>query len=136
MASLRSSLGTRSTVPLIVIAQGILESTAAPFAQGDYGAAMDRAAQAEALIALAAHEQVRPGRNHGSPGEVPLQVAIPLKVTVDSKLRRQPFANAAVIGVLKKDSPLVAHAYKGPLDAGETDDGRSGWLDQMHLGAQ
>jgi len=59
-----------------------------------------------------------------------------LKVTVDSKLRRQPLGKAPVVGVLKKDSPLVAHAYKGNWMRVETDDGRSGWVDQMRLGAR
>ena len=83
------------------LAQDILESTAAPFAQGDYGVAMDRAAQAEQLIVLVAHYQVRPGSRSRVPGEVPLQVAIPLKATVDSNLRRQPRGSARVVGVLK-----------------------------------
>lgn len=136
MESLRSSLGAKSTVPLMVLAQGILESTAAPFAQGDYGGAMDRAAQAEQLIALVAHNQVRSRSRRGVPEEVPLQVAIPLKVTTDSNLRRRPFGRAPVVGLLKKDSPLVAHAYKGNWMQVETDDGRSGWIDQMRLGAR
>jgi hypothetical protein len=136
MEVLRSSPGATATVPLMVLAQGILESTAAPFAQGDYGVAMDRAAQAEQLITLVAHYQVRPGSRPRVPGEVPLQVAIPLKVTVDSKLRRQPLGKAPVVGVLKKGSPLVAHAYKGSWMQVETEDGRSGWVDQMRLGAR
>jgi hypothetical protein len=113
LESLRASLGATSTVPLMVLAQGILESTAAPFAQGDYGVAMERAAQAEQLIALVADNQGSPPR---VPREVPLQVAVPLKVTVDSK--------------------LVAHAYKGGWMRVDTEDGRSGWVDQMRLGAR
>ncbi len=134
--SLRASLGATSTVPLMVLAQGILESTAAPFAQGDYGGAMDRAAQAEQLIALVADNQVRPGSPPRVPREVPLRVAVPLKVTVDSKLRRQPLGKAPVVGVLKKDSRLVAHVYKGSWMQVETEDGRSGWVDQTRLGAR
>jgi hypothetical protein len=133
LESLRASLGATSTVPLMVLAQGILESTAAPFAQGDYGVAMERAAQAEQLIALVADNQGSPPR---VPREVPLQVAVPLKVTVDSKLRRQPLGKARVVAVLKKDSPLVAHAYKGGWMRVDTEDGRSGWVDQMRLGAR
>ena len=136
MESLRSSLGAASTVPLMVLAQGILDSTAAPFAQGDYGVAMDRAAQAEQLIALVADNQVRPGSPPRVPREVPLQVAVPLKVTVDSKLRRQPLGKARVVAVLKKDSPLVARAYKAGWMRVDTEDGRSGWVDQMRLGPQ
>jgi hypothetical protein len=135
MESLRSSLGAASTVPLMALAQAILESTAAPFAQGDYGVAMDRAAQAEQLIALARY-QVRPKSHLRAPGEVPLQMPIPLKVTSDSKLRRQPLGKARVVGVLKKGSPLVAQAYKGRWMRVEGDDGRAGWVDQRQLGAQ
>ncbi len=136
MESLRSSLGATSTVPLMALAQAILESTAAPFAQGDYGVAMDRAAQAEQLIALVARYQVRPKSRLRAPGEVPLQAPIPLKVTIDSKLHRQPLGKARVVGVLKKGSPLVAQAYKGRWMRVEAEDGRAGWIDQMQLGAQ
>ena len=136
MESLRGSTVATSTIPLMVLAQGILESTAAPFAQADYGVAMDRAAQAEQLIAVVAHYQVRPGTRRRVPGEVPLQIAIPLKVTIDSNLRRQPLGKAPVVAVLKKDSPLVAHAYKGSWLQVETEDGRSGWVDQARLGAR
>lgn len=136
MASLRSALGLTATVPLLALAQDLLESTAVPLAQGDYGVATDRAAQAEQLIALIAHYRVRPGTRPRVPGEVPLQVAIPLKVTADSNLRRRPLGKAAVIGVLRKDSPLVAHAYKGSWMQVETEDGRSGWVDQTRLGAR
>jgi len=59
MESLRSSLGATSSVPQIVAAQRLLESTATPFAQGDYGVAMDRAAEAEELIVVAADNQAR-----------------------------------------------------------------------------
>jgi hypothetical protein len=134
LESLRSSLSATSTVPLMVVAQGILESTAAPFAQGDYGVAMDRATQAEELIALVADNRVRPSSSPRAPREVLLQVSIPLTVTVDSKLRRQALGKAPVVGVLKKGTPLVAHAYRGTWMQVETEDGRSGWVDQMRLG--
>jgi hypothetical protein len=136
MESLRGSVGGTSTIPLLALAQGILDTTAAPFAQGDYGVAMERAAQAEQLITLVAHYQVRPGSRVRVPGEVPLQIAIPLKVIEDSNLRRQPFAKAPIIALLKKDSPLIAHAYKGSWLQVETGDGRAGWVDQARLGAR
>jgi hypothetical protein len=136
LESLRSSLGTTSKVPLIVLAKGILESSNAPFAQGEYGAAMDRAAQAEQLIVLVADNRLPSGSPARVPREVPLQVAIPLKVTIDSKMRRQPLGKAPVVGVLKKDSLLVAHAYKGGWMQVATEDGRSGWVDQTRLGAR
>ena len=136
MESLSSSLGAASTAPLMMLARGILDSTAAPFARGDYGVAMDRAAQAEQLIAVVVDNQVRPRPRPRAPGEVLLQVAIPLKVTVDSRLRRQPSGGARVVGVLKQDSPLVAYSYKGRWLKVETEDGRVGWIDQRNLGAR
>lgn len=136
MAALQASLGARSTVALLVLAKDILESTAAPYALGDYGGAMDRAAQAEQLIVLVAQFQLRSASRRRVPGEVPLQESIPLKVTMDSNLRRQPLGKATVVGVLKKDGTLVAHAYKGNWMRVETEDGRSGWVDQRQLGAR
>ena len=135
LESLRASLGGSSAVPLTVLAQGILESTGAPFTQGDYGAAMDRAAQAEQLITLV-RDNVGPGSLARVSKEVQLLLAIPLKVTADSKLHRQPLGKAPVVGVLKKDSPLVAYAYKGSWMLVETEDGRTGWVGQMRLSSR
>jgi hypothetical protein len=132
--SLRASLSAKSTIHLMVLAQAILASTEVPFAQGDYGAAMDRAAQAEQLFALVAHYQARPGSRDRVPGEVPLQVAIPLKANAESKLRRQPLDKAPVVGTLEKNVLLVAHAYKSVWMQVATEDGRSGWVEQARLG--
>jgi len=132
--SLRSSFGATATVPMLLLAQDILESAAAPFTQGQYGVAMDRAAQAEQLISAVAESQVRPGSRSRVPGEVPLPVAITLKVTVDSNLRRQPLAKAPVVGILKENSNVVAHAYKDNWMYVETEDGRSGWVNQAQVG--
>jgi hypothetical protein len=51
--TVRSSAAVKSNDPQIVAAQRLLDSTSAPFPRGDYGAAIDRAAQAEQLIASA-----------------------------------------------------------------------------------
>lgn len=136
MASLRSSIGAKSTPPQLAAAQGLLDSTAAPFAQGDYGVAMDRAAQAEQLIASVADDyaRLRSARRTTSQGR--LQAGIPLKATADSRLRRQPIGKARDVGVLKKDSPVIARARKGGWMHVETEDGRSGWVDQTRLAAR
>ena len=132
--SLRASLGARSKDPLLVLAHAILESTTAPFEQGDYGVAMERAAQADQLIGLVAHYQ-SPRSRKQPPREVPFEIAIPLKVITDSNLRRQPLGNAPIVSVLKKDSPLVAHAHKGSWMQVKTGDGRTGWINHAQLGA-
>ena len=71
-----------------------------------------------------------------SPGQVVLQIAIPLKVTGDGILRRQPFGSAPIVGVLKVGNALVAYAYKGSWLQVETEDGRSGWINQRQIGAR
>ena len=114
----------------------MIAATAVPFAQGDYGMAMDRAAQAEQLIAVAADLQGRSSSRARPPDEVLLQVSIPLRVTGDARLRRQPVRSAPVAAVLTKDAPVVARAYKGNWLRVEADDGRSGWVDPSQLGAR
>lgn len=122
--------------PLLTLAQALLDAASAPFAQGDYATAMDRAAQAEQLIVVAGDIQPPPmARSRASP-EVPLQVTIPLRSTVDTRLRREPAPKAAVVTVVKKDSPLVAHAYKGKWMRVETEEGRSGWIAQAEVAAR
>ena len=69
-------------------------------------------------------------------GEVLLQVSIPLRMTVEGHLRRQPRHNAPVSSVLKKDSPVIARAYKGSWLRVETEGGPSGWVEQAQLGAR
>lgn len=122
--------------PLLAIAQTYLDSAAAPFAQGDYGTAMDRAAQAEQLVAVAAAARQAEGARARAPGELLLQVAIPMTVTVDSNLRRQPLPTAPIVGVVTRDTPLVAQAWKGTWMRVQTEDGRAGWVGQAQLGAR
>jgi hypothetical protein len=129
LATLRSSTEAGSGASLFAVAQEILQSAAAPFARGDYGAAMDRAAQAQQLIAMLASNRVR-SMQPARASELPFQVPIPLRVKIDSNLRRQPRGNAKVLGVLKESTPLTAHAYKGNWLRVEASDGRSGWVHQ------
>jgi hypothetical protein len=121
--------------PLLPLAQAFLEAAQAPFAQADYGTAMDRAAQAEQLITAAAEGSPTASRSRVT-GEVLLQVGIPLKANADSALRREPRPRAAVVAALRKDSALVAHAYKGDWMRVETDEGKFGWLPQTALAAR
>jgi hypothetical protein len=85
--SLRSSLRARSTAGEWVAAERVLESTATPFAEGDYGLAIDRAAEAERLIALAAERE--PRRRSSAPATAPpvLRATRASKTSVAGKLR-------------------------------------------------
>ena len=134
--ALKASSPASPPVPLMPLAQALVDAAAAPFAQGDYATAMDRAAQAEQLIAVIADSRAQPAGRARVPGEVLLQAAIPLRLTVDSGLRREPLAKAPVVVALRKDSLVVAHAYRGSWMRVETEDGRSGWVAQADLGAR
>src|SRR5207249_1203382 len=111
LQTLRSSPDARST-SLMAVADGMLQSAAVSFARGDYGAAMNRAAQAQQLITMLADHRLRPSSKAPVTAEVPFEVPIPLRVKLDSNLRRQPRGNARIQGVLKASTPLLAYAYK------------------------
>lgn len=136
LKGLRASLPATSTSTLPTLAQRILESTAEPFARSDYGAAMERAAQAEQLIAVAMDSELPPGSRARVPSEVALQVVIPLKVSVNSNLRRDPQAKSPVVAVLKQGSLLTAFSYKAAWMRVATDDGRVGWIHEGQLGVR
>jgi len=97
---------------------------------------MEGAAQAEQLIAAAADNRVRSRSRPRQSGEVLLQVSIPLRMTVEGQLRREPRRTAAVASLLKKDTPVVARAYTGSWMRVETEGGPSGWVEQVKLGAR
>jgi hypothetical protein len=126
--ALKAQAAATGDAPLLTLAQALLDSTGAPFAQGDYGT--------EQLIAVVADSQASNGAKSRIPPEVLLQVTIPLRSTVDTRLRREPLPKAAVVTIVKKDSPLVAHAYKGRWMRVETEEGRIGWIVQGELGAR
>src|SRR5689334_8687007 len=134
--ALKAQRAATGDAPLLTLAQALLDSTAAPFTQGEYAIAMDRAAQAEQLIAVVADSQATNGVKSHAPPEILLQVTIPLRSTVDTRLRREPLPKAQVVTIVKKDSPLVAHAYKGRWMRVETEEGRVGWISQAELGAR
>jgi hypothetical protein len=132
--ALESLRAARDATPFLELAQSLVASTAAPFAEGDYATVMDRAEQAEQMIAVMADVQSR-SRSRGA-SEVLLRVPIALRVVADSPLRRQPRRNVASAGVLKQGSPVVARAYKGSWLRVETEDTRSGWVEPSRLRAR
>ena len=128
LKALRAALPKSSAQPLLALAQGLLDSTATPFDKGDYATAMDRAAQAEELVMVVTESRAR-GTRARVPGELPLQVAIPVRAIADSRLRSKPMPKAPVVVMLKKDSLLVAQGYKGTWMRVETD-GRAIGVDE------
>ena len=115
-------------------AEHILKAGAAAFAQGDYGAAAEFAAQSQEII-----DMVASGRRSASAApaavEMPFQVPVVLRVRIDSNLRAHPGRKAAVLGVLPQGTPLQAHAYRGDWLRVRTGDGREGWVNGALLEA-
>ena len=118
--------------PLFALAEAFLAAAQPLFAQGDYGAAMDRASQAEQLVTAAMQGAPAASRSRVT-GEVLLQASLPLKASADSALRREPQPRASLVASVRKDTPLVAHAYKGNWMRVETEEGKFGWLPQSSL---
>jgi hypothetical protein len=131
----RSAPGARSAAPLLALARKILESSAMAFAQGDYGTAMDIAAQAEQLAAILAANSVQPASGARAAAETRFDVTIRLQATIESNLRRQPGEKALSIGVLPEGTRLMATAHRDGWFKVETEDGRSGWMFQSVVGA-
>lgn len=119
-----------SKASLIAVAEGMLQSATLSFKRGDYGAAMDCAAQAQQLLVMLSDRRVRLTSSAQRSAEVPFQVPIPLRLKTDSHLRREPRGNAKVVTVLKQSTTLNAIAYKGNWLHVEVNGGRQGWVYQ------
>jgi hypothetical protein len=109
LATLRSSSGGKSTDPRIDQAQRLLESTDAPFAQGEYGVAMDRASEAEQLISSAADAQAQRATLARKPESHP-RAKLAAKATTTPKSRGQAPGNTRNAGARKENRPQVATA--------------------------
>jgi hypothetical protein len=104
MASLRSSTGARSIDPRIAQARRLLESTDAPFAQGDYGVAMDRAAEAEQLIISASDAATQRASLARAKIESRPTVRASSTATIASKPRGRNPLNARNVGTQKQNA--------------------------------
>ena len=126
MEVLRSTLGAERKASLQLLAQRLLDAATASFKQDEYSIAADLVAQAEQFIAMLMDNHSVAATQATS--EIPFKVAIPLKIKVDSHLRRQPNNSAAVLDVLQKTTPVVARAYQGQWLHVQTEVGDSGWV--------
>lgn len=125
MASLKSS---QITAPeQTVQAQRLIDAATASYAKGNYGTAMDHAAQTREFI-----EMVKDNRTRKASDPrfvmVPFNIPIPLRVKSNVNLRREPFGSAVKVAALKKDSVLTAQAYLGDWLHVQTSDEHSGWV--------
>jgi uncharacterized protein YgiM (DUF1202 family) len=125
MESLKSSPVSDAERLLQTQGQRLLAAAAASYAEDNYAAAMDYAAQAREFIDMVSNGRMRKASDQLF---VSLQTPIPLRAAVNSNLRQKPGLKAAVLGILKKDSPMTAEGYQGDWLQVQTADGRSGWV--------
>jgi hypothetical protein len=118
---------TRRAAAQLAQAQHILDAGAASFAQGDYGAAVELAAQSQEIIDMVAGRRGSAAAMRDAV-EMPFQVPVALRVRIDSNLRARPGRSAAVLGVLRQGALVRAHAYRGEWLRVHTEDERAGWV--------
>ena len=135
MENLKSSSFTDSELILQIQAQRLLGAAATAYTVDNYAAAMDYASQAREFINMMRSNRARKASD---PHHVTVlfQVPIPLRASVDSKLREKPGLKARILGVLKKESIMTAEAYRGEWLQIVTADGRSGWIFSTLVEAQ
>ncbi|MCF6324706.1 MAG: hypothetical protein L3J89_10350 [Gammaproteobacteria bacterium] len=126
MEMLRSTLGTERKASLQALAQRLLDIARTSFKRDEHSIAADHVAQAEQFITMLMDNHLTAATEATS--EVPFKVAIPLKIKVDSHLRREPNSSATVLKVLKKTTPVVARAYQGQWLYVQTEVGDFGWV--------
>jgi uncharacterized coiled-coil protein SlyX len=112
---------------LLAQAQRILDAGETSFRRGDYGTAVELAAQSQVLIEMVSgHLRSAPAAR--SEVEMPFQVPVALITRRDSNLRAGPGRSAALLGVLPKETPVQADAYQDEWLRVRTEDGRTGWV--------
>ena len=108
-------------------AQRLLDAATASYAKGNYGTAMDHAAQTREFIEMAKDNRTRKASDPRF-AMVPFNIPIPLRAKSNINLRREPLGSAVKLGALKKDSALIAQAYLGDWLHVQTSDEHSGWV--------
>jgi hypothetical protein len=108
-------------------AQRLLDAATAFYAKGNYGTAMDHAAQTQEFVDMVRDNRTRKASDQRL-AMVPFNIPIPLRAKSNINLRREPLGSAVKLGALKKDSVLSAQAYLGDWIHVQTSDERSGWV--------
>ena len=120
------NLGPGPATPQLQSAQHLLEAGGKAFAQGDFGAAVELAAQAQQLIDMVANRLRAPTAH--TVKETQFQVPVALRTRVDSNLRAHPGRTATVLDLLKQGTAVQAHGYRGDWLRVRTVDGQDGWV--------
>ena len=125
---MRARTNSRYAAAQLAQAQHILDAGAASFAEGDYGAAVELAAQSQEFINMAAGDGRRSALSARDSVEVVFQVPIVLNARIDSNLRARPSYKASVMEVLPRGTTVQAYAYRGAWLKVRTREGREGWV--------
>ncbi len=126
MERLQSTLGTEHKASLQALAQKLLDTASASFKQDEYSIAADHVEQAGEFIDMLIDNHSVSTTKTAS--KVLFKVIIPLKIKVDSHLRRQPYSSADALAVLQKSTPVIALAYHGQWLHVQTETGKTGWV--------
>jgi hypothetical protein len=127
METLKSSKTTAPQQALQTQAQRLLDAANTAYAKGDFAMAVDRATQSREIIDMVkGHRTGKASSTHRV--TVTFQAPLPLRTRIDSNLRQLPRGNAPILSVLKKDSALMALAYRGDWLRIKTEDGHTGWV--------
>ena len=127
LQGVRAKAHPRRAAAQLAQAQHILDAGAASFAQGDYGAAVELAAQSQEIIDMVAGRRGSAAATRDAV-EMPFQVPVALRVRIDSNLRAHPGRTAVVLDVLRQGALVLAHAYRGEWLRVRTEDERAGWV--------
>lgn len=127
LQTLRSEALSAREVSKLTQAQRILDAGAASFAQSDYGAAVDFAAQSLEIIDMVASGRKSTPVAHAAV-EVPFQVPVALRTRIDCNLRAQPGTTNKILDTLPQGTGLRVQAYRGEWWRVSTEDGRTGWV--------
>lgn len=98
---------------LQIQAQRLLETASSFYAKDHYASAMNQVAQANHLLSLIVVDQNRKKASNISSILIEFHTPVKLLTKTSVKLRKEPNPNAQILGVLKKDTALVANANQG-----------------------
>jgi hypothetical protein len=124
----RAATPAASPPPLLDLAQDILDASALPYAQAEYGTAVELATQAEQLIQIVTREPPGAGTNGRRGSEVALETPLPLRLKAGASLRREPRDKAPAVASLAEGALVTAFAWRENWFRVETEDGASGWI--------
>lgn len=125
----REKLPTAPASALRVLATSSLDAASAAFSRDEFGAAFDRASEAQILF-VAAVVAAEPSRGKAAT-DVLLRGGVPVRAASRAPLRKQPAG--PVTGNVAANAPLTALAWRAGYLRVTTGTGASGWIAEDHV---